>query len=263
MQRCHFLRNSKVTRDTDKDWKLIAEENPYWGVLSVDQYMGKRIDSASLERFFDSGKLFVGNVIGLIRAHIYPGFEIQRSLDFGCGVGRLLVPLAGHSIEAVGDDVAPAMLELCQEHLDQRSIKNCTLVKSDDELSELTGTFDFINTYIVLQHIPPDRGYRILAKLLSKLRVGGCASIQVTYAKSRKYLIHETGRARAYRRDGDTIKDLLPVEDASPEGRIIMYDYDLNQVVAMVSEIAGVPMIVLPTLDDDHLGVHFIFAKSR
>lgn len=252
-----------MNRDTDRDWQKISQENPYWGVLSVDQYLGRDIDDQALAQFFDTGKLFIGNVIGLIRAHIYPNFSIQRSLDFGCGVGRLLIPLASHSVEAVGVDVADGMLAICQKHLDNFSVTNCQLVKGDDDLSSITGTFDFINSYIVLQHIPPERGYKILSNLLSKLRVGGCASIQITYAKSRKYFKHETGLAKAYRRDGDTIRDILPFADQSPEGRIVMFDYDLNQVIAMLSEIAGMPMIMLPTLDDDHYGVHFVFARGR
>ena len=250
-------------RDTDKDWQVIALENPYWGVLSVDEFRGKDLAEESFNAFFRSGQSFIGNLIGLIRAHIVPNFSVKRSLDFGCGVGRLLVPMAHISETAVGVDIAPAMLDICRSNLERLKIENCSLALSDDTLSKVDGMFDFINTYIVLQHIPPQRGYKLLGSLLSRLQIGGCASIQITYAKSRRFFQHEIGTARAYRRDGDTITDILPIDDTVGAGRIVMYDYDLNRIVAMISEVAGLPIIMLPTRDDDHLGVHFIFARSR
>jgi hypothetical protein len=42
-----------------------------------------------------------------------------------------------------------------------------------------------------------------------------------------------------------------------------MFDYDLNHVVANLSVYAGHPILMLPTLDDDHLGVHFVFQRAR
>lgn len=252
-----------MTRDTDKDWQVIANENPYWGVLSVDAFRGRELGDDDFRRFFETGDVFIGNLMGLVHAHILRGFSPERTLDFGCGVGRLLAPLARRSKLAVGVDVAPEMLDLCRANLERLGVENFSLVLGDDQLSRVEDKFDFINSYIVLQHIPPMRGYRILNLLLSKLRVGGCGSIQFTYAKDRRYLQNEIASARAYRRDGNTITDILPVEDASPAGKIVMYDYDLNQVVAMISEIAGQPILVLPTHDDNHIGVHIVFARSR
>jgi SAM-dependent methyltransferase len=254
---------SMGARDTDKDWEAIAKQDPYWGVLSVDEFRGKELGEGDLVKFFQSGDVFIGNLMGLIHAHIARDFSPRRTLDFGCGVGRLLAPLARISQEVVGVDVAPEMLKICRSNMQRLGISNYSLALSDDRLSQVNGEFGFINTYIVLQHIPPERGYRILSSLLSKLQIGGCGSIQLTYGKDRQYLQHEIGAARAYRRDGNTIVDLLPVEDASAIGKIVMYDYDLNQIVAMISEIAGQPILVLPTRDDNHMGVHLVFARSR
>lgn len=30
-----------MARDTDRDWQKIAQENPYWGVLSENEYLGR------------------------------------------------------------------------------------------------------------------------------------------------------------------------------------------------------------------------------
>jgi predicted NAD/FAD-binding protein len=48
-----------------------------------------------------------------------------------------------------------------------------TFALADDHLSNAPGEFDFVNSYIVLQHIRVRRGLRIVANLLDKVRAGG------------------------------------------------------------------------------------------
>ena len=199
-----------------------------------------------------SGKTFDGN------------FRPTRSLDFGCGVGRLLLPIARLTLgEAVGIDVAPNMLAIADRYVKQSRLTNVTLVLGDDDLPQLTGTFDFINSYIVLQHIPPARGYAIVQKLLSMLRPKGIGSLQFTFAKDRKFFQHEAWTARFYRRDGGTIHDLLPKPLRYPQGTIRMFDYDLNNFNALLATNGIRKAVTNMTNDDGHLGVHMIFRREQ
>lgn len=250
-------------RDTDKDWAKIAETDPYWGVLSVEDYRGQDIDPAVRERFFASGRQFVDNLVAFIRKHISPQFAPKRSLDFGCGVGRLLLPMAHHSVEAIGLDVAPRMRELAIANAAQMGLTNVSVRESDDMLSAVDGPFDFVNTHIVMQHIPPSRGLLIIDRLLSKLAIGGVASIQITYAKSREFFMHEAGRAKYYRRDGDALIDIMPHATHRPDGEVTMFDYDLNAVFALASQYSGSPMLTLPTDEAGHLSVQLVFQRAR
>lgn len=254
---------ANISRDTDNDWKVVAETDPFWGVLSQEQFRVDSMDAEKLERFMASGEQYVANLFSLIRKHLLPQFAPERALDFGCGVGRLLLPMAKRVSEAVGVDVAPAMLKLCQRHANEAKINNVVLYESDDQLSRVTGEFQLVNTYIVLQHIPPERGYRLIQAMIDRLAIGGVGSIQVTYAKSRKYLMHEQSKALYYRRDGGALIDIVNTNWSPPEGTITMFDYDLNYVFAQVSRVCGHPVCVLPTNDDSHLGMHLIFVKSR
>lgn len=45
-----------MSRDTDRDWAKLAEENPYWAVISADRFLGKEISEAEREVFFRSGE---------------------------------------------------------------------------------------------------------------------------------------------------------------------------------------------------------------
>jgi SAM-dependent methyltransferase len=250
-------------RDTDSDWKRVARDDPYWGVLSRDEYRKGSMDAARFEQFMATGEKFVSDIFGLIKKHVNPQFAPRRALDFGCGVGRLLIPLARRVEEAVGVDVAPQMLDLCREHARAAGVGNIVLAPSDDDLKAIAGPFDFVNSYIVLQHIPPERGHRLVDAMLGHLAIGGIASLQVTYAKSRALMRYESPTAHYYRREGRVIYDVLPSDWSAPEGTINMYDYDLNQVMAQISRHAGHPVIALPTDDDDHLGFHFVFPRGR
>jgi len=251
------------TRDTDNDWKRVAEDDPFWGVLSRDQFRKEAMSEERLAEFMETGEQFIGDIFGLVKAHVSKDFEPKRALDFGCGVGRLLVPIARRVREAVGVDVAPAMLELAAKQVRAAGLDNVTLLPSDDDLAQVDGLFDFVNCYIVLQHIPPERGYRLIDAMIERMAIGAVASLQVTYAKSRAFWKYEEPRSRFYRRDGRNIVDIVDSGWRAPEGTINMYDYDLNQVMAQISLAAGQPVIALPTTDDDHLGVHFVFQRAR
>ena len=250
-------------RDTDSDWNRIAEDDPFWGVLSQEEFRKDAMTAERLKEFMASGHEYVANLLSFVRKFFDPDFAPRRAMDFGCGVGRLAIPLAKCSGEVVAIDVAPAMLKLCAEHARLADVDNLILCESDDELTRVHGTFDLINTYIVLQHIPPERGYRILQAMLDRLEIGGIGSVQVTYAKARQFFTYESPKALYFRRDGGVITDILDSGWTPPEGTITMFDYDMNQLMAQITRVAGAPVLALPTNDDSHLGAHLVFQRAR
>lgn len=252
-----------MIRDTDRDWSKVAEENPYWGVLSDDEFRGMDLSADSKARFYSSGATYFNDLLGFVRQHIAPDFSVHRGLDFGCGVGRLLIPLSRVAEEVVGVDIAPRMLELTTSNLAEAGITNASAVRGDDELSLVTGSFNFINSYIVLQHIPPERGIRLIRRMLQLLDIGGVFSLQMTYAKERRFFPHERAQASYYRRSGQNIQDMVLAETGPPEGTITMFDYDLNEVTLVLARVSGQPMLILPTNHDGHIGAHFIGMKAR
>jgi trans-aconitate methyltransferase len=96
-------------------------------------------------------------------------------------VGRVLVPLARRFPGAVGVDVANSMLAEAKKNMLARGLFP-ELILGDDALSQVKGNFDFIHSYIVLQHIPRVRGEKLVAGLLERLRPGGVAALHITYS---------------------------------------------------------------------------------
>jgi SAM-dependent methyltransferase len=137
-----------------------------------------------LKDFFRSGEEYVEKVLNTIRGHFEPTFKPRRCLDFGCGVGRLSIPLALVSEQLVAADVSESMLERARRHCNEKGLRNVHLVRTDDALCALNGSFNLINSFIVFQHIPTRRGYRLAAKLLDHLEPGGIAVLHFHYARN-------------------------------------------------------------------------------
>ncbi len=166
---------------TDVEWERWAVQDPYFGVLTDPRFRKQQMTPAARQEFFDSGRPHVDHVLGACRRYIDAAFVPTRILDFGCGVGRLLIPFASVAVEVVGMDVAPSMLEEARRNCSDRGIGNVRLVLSDDALSAADGQFDLVHSFIVLQHIEVERGRAIFARLVDKVKVGGCGAIHVTF----------------------------------------------------------------------------------
>lgn len=171
--------------DTDKDWEFFGQRDPYWGVLSHDRFRGKQLDEAALKEFFESGRREIEAMLATIRHQLHADFSPVRALDFGCGVGRLSLALAGICKAAVGIDISESMLLEGRLNARRRQLANVEFVKGDDRLSRISGAFDLVVSYIVLQHIPCERGQRIFEKLVDLVAAGGVGVLHLTYSKAR------------------------------------------------------------------------------
>lgn len=166
---------------TDKQWQKWARENPYYGVLGVET------DTVSepeiKERFFATGVDDLGRAIADVERHFGP-MQRGTGLDFGCGVGRLLRAMSDKFQSSWGVDIAPEMLEMAKD--------NCADAPGEIHVYQTvnavaqTGTkFDFVHSYIVLQHIRPGQGIPIITQLVSLLKPGGCFALHFTIGDHR------------------------------------------------------------------------------
>lgn len=167
-----------IRNDTDKTWEIFGMKDPYYGVLTHDKYRSENLDDSIKIDFFKSGETHVQHVFHVLEK-FFSVTSGRRCLDFGCGVGRVTIPLAKRFAHVVGVDVSMAMLSEARENFLHNGVENVTLVKSDDQLSCVQGQFDFIHSYIVLQHIPAKRGLNIVENLLARLNPGGVIALHV------------------------------------------------------------------------------------
>ncbi|HSW07415.1 methyltransferase domain-containing protein [Aquabacterium sp.] len=181
--------------DTDQHWRQWGERDPYYAVITHEMFRRDKLDPAALRLFFKSGRAHAKHVLAVCKRHFDPAFVPSRVLDFGCGVGRLLVGFAEWADEIVGVDISQAMLDEARKNCDARGLQNIVLLRSDDQLSQVQGQFDLVHSTIVLQHIDPRRGCELFGRLVERVKPGGLGSLHLTYAKA--YWPEHKGQAPA------------------------------------------------------------------
>jgi tRNA/tmRNA/rRNA uracil-C5-methylase (TrmA/RlmC/RlmD family) len=257
-----------TAKRTDKAWEYYGKNDPYYGVLTQQRYTYKSwTDDAKIE-FFSTGERYVDSIQETVRQHFDPVFRPSRALDFGCGVGRLVVPLARFCGSVVGVDVSESMLTVAEKNAREQGLLNVTFVKGDDTLSRVSGKFEFVHSFIVFQHIPPRRGIVIFRRLIDLLEEDGIGVLHVTYAYAttaswRRKLLKA---AKQYVPLASRLANLL---NGKPflEPPMQMNEYDLNQLhhILHESDCHDVLLRFSETSVQGHpfYGVSFFFRKRR
>ena len=235
-------------RDTDEDWRELGATEPFWAVLTTPEFRSENLTSGRMQTFYDSGAVLMDRVAAKLDqiTGVRPG---GRALDFGCGTGRLAKAMTRHASSVVGYDISPGMLKEAR-----RSGGDVTYT---DTLPD--GPFDWINSFIVFQHIPPERGLALLEQLLDRLAPGGHVSLQLT--------VWREARLRRRRPPGwrGLVVDVARALERSPtppKGLIMMYDYDLARVLELLDAHGVEDVLLEPTNHDGHRGVTILARRN-
>lgn len=250
-----------LRNDPDKDWERFGAEDPYYSVLNTEKYRRDRLDEASLIEIFLSGQNSVESILGFAESHFGP-VPRRRALEFGCGVGRLLLPLGRYFDTVLGTDVSVSMLARARAHSHLAGASNIQLVLADDRLSRIEGTFDFIVSYLVLQHVPVRRGEVIIRNLLSRLNLDGVAAIHVTCYRTSSRLRHHL---HVLRRNFLPLHHLANVLSGLRWNEPLMQTncYRLERVLRIAVEEGIGDMAMWPVQFGDHAGVVLCLHRSR
>jgi SAM-dependent methyltransferase len=255
---------SVVNYDRDR-WSTLAAWNPYWTVLcDEDRYRPANLPDSEVEEFFRSGAREVARTFESIRRHVLPDFHPRVSVDYGCGVGRLTLPIARESAKAIGVDISPAMLASARRNSVERGVTNAEFIDAEAFLSGRAGAdrVDFVHSFIVLQHIRPRIGMRISDMLLRRLAPGGVAALHYTYARqasAARQMIH------ALRRNVRIANVAANIVQGRPllEHMIPMYQYDLGELNELFRSHGCESLHVVLTQHGQHSGAMFMFRKPE
>ncbi len=169
-------------RTLARNWEAFGHADPLFGVLSDPTKFGGKWD---LEEFFETGHAHIRKLLRILgerNVSFVPG----ACLDFGCGVGRLTIPLSTHFERTVGVDVAKSMIQPARRHLKPGDRCDFVLNRHPDLRQFPSGTFDFVHTCLVLQHIPPEVTRRYIGEFFRIARPGGLVVFQLPAVRLRE-----------------------------------------------------------------------------
>jgi SAM-dependent methyltransferase len=238
----------------------LGREDPYYGVLTDDKFRRENLNDDLKDEFLETGRVHIKRVMAMTLRHFGPAVGRGRALDFGCGVGRLVIPLAQLFERVTAVDVSTAMLAVAEQNCLERGVKNVEFVRSDDKLSQIAGKFDFIHSYIVLQHIPVPRGEAIIAQLLDRLNVDGVLAIHFPFfrqdSKIRR-IVH------LLRKNLPIVSGLANIVRRKPWNApfIQMNIYDLNRISILLSN-HGIKDVAVEVVDAGGFVSAFVITKK-
>ncbi len=168
--------SERISRAT---WERLAEDDPWRAVLTTLDGRALASDGEAREAFYRSGEEHVERIFSAIHTH-FGDTNFEVGVDFGCGVGRIAVPLARRCSSVIATDISARMLAITADRLQAEHVTNVTLQASQEFVGDET-PIDLFHSFLVLQHIWPSDGMRILRRVLPRVRTGGMAVIHVPY----------------------------------------------------------------------------------
>ena len=174
-------------------WDCFGQIDPLWSILTHPERKDNKWD---LEEFFRTGEEWITALMTEVQSL---GLRSQgRCLDFGCGVGRLTQALCNHFETCDGVDIAPSMIDLARKY--NRHGERCRyhLNAAPDLRMFPDGSFSFVLSFIVLQHMEPQYALKYIAEFIRVLAPDGVAVFHVP-AKYLGFAIRPTLPPSAYR----------------------------------------------------------------
>lgn len=236
-------------------WTELGRDNPFWGVLSGEPYDGADAASVPAE-FWHSGEREIAGVRAVL-AELDPDFVATTVVDFGCGVGRLLVPLAAPAERAYGIDVSAPMLDATRKRLAQERLDNTTLVHTITELAEAGVQADLVHSQIVFQHMPVEAGEQAVRELLGLLRPGGWGALQFYLGRNSGPVVNWVSQARSRSRAMNALVSVVrgkPTLSAQPYE---MNGYETRRLLAIFAEFDIATARIDSAVSDDGVSATF------
>lgn len=217
-------------RNPAAEWERFGRTDAYFGVFTSPDFRGE-LDEIRRERFFGSGRAEVGRALAWVRA-AHPDWAGTTALDYGCGVGRLSLPLAAEFERVLSVDVSPSMLELTRANASAAGLENLECHPAH-ALAALAGRYDLALSRIVFQHIPRRQGERTFATLVRGLRPGGVGTVHVAVAPPHRGAALYSGAIRYLPFAAEAIN---LVKRRPPDYPTLqMYSYRLDRLAAILA----------------------------
>ena len=172
------------------DWNRRAQHHAQYWIATEDFHDD--------EKFSQSGQQSAHVLLASIAPYYDPSWTV---LDIGCGIGRMLKPLARHFHTLVGVDVSGEMIRKSKQWLE--GLENVeTLETSGIDLYPLPSeSFHLVYSYVAFQHMPRPVFERYLEETNRVLQNHGCLAFQIPIGLHQNTPLGDTIGMRAYSKE--------------------------------------------------------------
>jgi 2-polyprenyl-3-methyl-5-hydroxy-6-metoxy-1,4-benzoquinol methylase len=249
---------------SSKVWEYYAQNDPYWSVLTFEEYKRNNLNDEQLSKFFQSGENHINKVFHIIEEFHQDNFKPRLSLDYGCGVGRNLIPLSRLSNEVIGVDISTTMLKEAEVNSNNLEAKNVRLMQASEFLDDKSISYDFLHSFIVLQHIEKNEGLKIFRKLNEKLCIGGIAAVHITFYEKElddlsyfQLLLHFLKLLKI------NISSFWYGHSMRKKPKMLMTPYPLNEIFRILIKYGATCIRSYPIVHGPHMGLFLFYKKEK
>ena len=248
------------SQNTNKHWKEWGKQNPYYGVVSHEKYKGP-VSPEALEHFFGSGEKHVNQLLRTISKLFPMDWKNSECVDFGCGVGRLLLPLAAQCQRVTGIDISEEMLNLASRHAAAKAVHNVSFLTTEQWRRPLIASCDFVHSFIVFQHISVPEGLKTAQDLLTSLRPGGLAALHFIVSR-RLGILKSSSYYLKHRIPGMLIIMNVLQGKQWNEPFMQMNPYNIEHILTLFAHNDVKDVVLVPDMQKGALGLYFIGRKT-
>jgi 2-polyprenyl-3-methyl-5-hydroxy-6-metoxy-1,4-benzoquinol methylase len=172
----------------DPRFDAFAAREPYFAVLTSPKFLRANFTPERAREFFASGDELVNWILWVIEQRLSPHFSPMSILEYGCGVGRLAIPLARRPGSVAAVDRSPVMLDVARLEAGRQGVDHVEFLTTK-ELFRSARKFDLIICFHVLQRLLPQEGLGLVEALLDRTASGGIAVFHVPFRTSASPLV--------------------------------------------------------------------------
>jgi SAM-dependent methyltransferase len=173
-----------------KTWEHLGRVKAHHSVITDDAFLPESLDG-NIAHFWESGESEVDLLQVQLNRHGINLADLRSCVEYGCGVGRITIPLARYAKQVAAYDISQDHLRHAEARAGEVGLKNCHLHLASDPMEQLEKC-DLFYSRIVFQHNPPPIIHQLIKNALASLNPGGVAVFQVpTYIIGYSFRIQE------------------------------------------------------------------------
>jgi len=160
-----------MLRRVEGEWTRLGAEAPHYSVITDEAHR----PGQALETFWASGESEVETAAFMLRQIGFDDLTTKTCVEYGCGVGRVTLPLARKFAEVHAYDISRSHLDLAHQRVEAGGATNIKFHHRAEGLLAPLASCDFFYSRLVFQHNPPPVMRELIRGTLAALRPGGIA----------------------------------------------------------------------------------------